>query len=195
MMQITVNAAANIAPIADAGKDITIVLPTNTISLNGSGTDVDGTIVSYSWKQIFGPVLSGVVFPNAPVTLSNNLVAGTYEFELTVTDNMGATGRDTVSVAVDLPRLNVSVLSNSLKIYPNPVVDIATLEINTAQANSKVFVNITNMQGSIVYKNELTPPQNSIKDKINMSTLSKGTYAVTVYFSDKEKQTIKVIKL
>jgi hypothetical protein len=51
------------------------------------------------------------------------------------------------------------------------------------------------MQGYIVYKNELASGQNNIKDKINMSNLSKGTYAVTVYFSDQEKQTIKVMRL
>jgi len=41
----------------------------------------------------------------------------------------------------------------------------------------------------------LASGQNNIKDKINMSNLSKGTYAVTVYFSDQEKQTIKVMRL
>jgi hypothetical protein len=194
-MQVTVNAAANIPPVANAGQDITIVLPTNIVLLNGSGSDADGMIAGYFWKQISGPLFRGIVSTNAPVTLLNNLVAGNYEFELMVTDNMGAVGRDTVVVAVDVPRLNLYVQSNNIKIYPNPVVDIATLEINTIQANSKLLVVITNMQGYIVYKNELASGQNNIKDKINMSNLSKGTYAVTVYFSDQEKQTIKVIRL
>ena len=54
-VQITVNAAANISPTANAGGDQTITLPTNTVTLSGSGTDPDGTISSYSWTKISGP--------------------------------------------------------------------------------------------------------------------------------------------
>jgi hypothetical protein len=194
-MQVTVNADADIAPVANAGLDQAITLPTNTALLNGSGTDVDGTISGYSWKQISGPLLSGIISPNAPITLSINLVAGTYEFELSVTDNSGTIGRDTVVVVVGVEGHNLDVQSSTIKIYPNPVVDIATLEINPTQANSKLLVVITNMQGQIILKTELASGQNNIQDKINISNLSKGTYAVTVYFSDQEKQTIKVMKM
>ncbi|MEI9958259.1 MAG: hypothetical protein WDM90_18585 [Ferruginibacter sp.] len=41
-MQVTVNAAANIPPTANAGPDQNITLPTNAVNLNGSGTDTDG---------------------------------------------------------------------------------------------------------------------------------------------------------
>src|SRR5690606_41795025 len=36
-VRVTVNAAANQAPVANAGADRTITLPTNSASLNGSG--------------------------------------------------------------------------------------------------------------------------------------------------------------
>ena len=62
-VQITVNAAANISPTADAGPNKTITLPTNTITLSGNGTDPDGTISSYSWIKISGP--SGELINNA----------------------------------------------------------------------------------------------------------------------------------
>jgi ribosomal protein L14 len=192
-IQVTVNAAANIPPVANAGQDQTITLPTNAALLNGSGTDADGTIAGYSWEQISGPSVSWIASSNTRVTLARNLVAGTYEFELTVTDNMGAIGKDTVVVVV--LRLNLDVQSNNIKIYPNPVANTATLEINTTTTNSKLLVVITNMQGQIVYRNELASGQNNIQDIINISNLSKGTYALTVYFSDQEKQTIKVIRM
>ena len=157
-MQLTVNAAPNIAPVANAGIDQTITLPTSSATLTGSGTDADGTIVGYSWKQISGPSASRLVSPNSAGTISDNLVAGTYEFELTVSDNMGAVGKDTIVIVVAVPRLNLlnpDILSNSMKIYPNPVVDKATLEINLTQAKSKVMVVITNMLGNIVYQKNL----------------------------------------
>ena len=52
-MQVTVNAALNIPPVANAGVDQIITLPTNTVSLNGSGTDADGTIVSLFMDKNF----------------------------------------------------------------------------------------------------------------------------------------------
>ncbi|MEP7251200.1 MAG: hypothetical protein ABI683_02435 [Ginsengibacter sp.] len=91
----------NIPPVAHAGMDMMITLPMNTITLIGSGTDADGTISSYSWKKIAGPAAFTIVSPGQAQTVVNNLVAGTYEFELTVTDNLGAQGKDTVSVQVD----------------------------------------------------------------------------------------------
>ena len=36
-MQVTVNAAANIPPVANAGSDRTITLPINMLTVSGSG--------------------------------------------------------------------------------------------------------------------------------------------------------------
>ena len=193
-MQIKVN-VGNIAPIANAGSDQTITLPTNSVTLSGSGTDVDGTIVGYSWKQVSGPLASVIVSSDNAVTLSNELVGGTYQFELTVIDNLGAVGKDTVAIVVAEPRLNLSAQSNVIKVYPNPVVDVTTLEINTTQVYSKLLLVVTDMKGQIVYKDEITPAQSNIKQKINMSNLPKGTYVITVYFNGVEKQSIKVLRL
>ena len=38
------------------GPDQSITLPVNTATLSGSGSDADGTVVSYSWTQISGPI-------------------------------------------------------------------------------------------------------------------------------------------
>ena len=85
--------------------------------------------------------------------------------------------------------------NNTIKVYPNPVVDISTLEINTVQANAKAVVVISNTQGQVVYKSELFATQNNLKDKINMSNLITGAYTITVFFNDGDKKTLKVVKL
>jgi hypothetical protein len=112
---------------------------------------------------------------------------------------MGAVGKDNIIIVVAAPRLNLlnpDILSNSMKIYPNQVVDNATLEINLTQATkSNVIVVITNMLGKIVYQKNLPAGKTNIKVIINMRNLSKGTYVVTVYFSDLEKQSMKIIRL
>ena len=100
-VQITVNAAPNQSPTADAGVDINITLPTNSITLSGSGVDPDGTIASYSWKKIAGPTQYTIASATLAKTGVNNLTQGTYDFELTVTDNSGASKKDTVEVTVN----------------------------------------------------------------------------------------------
>ena len=91
---------ANQPPVANAGTDQNITLPVSTASLNGSGTDPDGTISSYGWTKISGPSSYSFTSPTQGTTTVNNLTAGIYQFVLTVTDNAGAKDADTVSVTV-----------------------------------------------------------------------------------------------
>ena len=98
---VTVNAAVNIAPTANAGNDMTLTLPANNTTLSGSGTDADGTITSYAWTRVSGPTTFTLGTANAATTTLTNLVQGTYVFRLTVTDNSGATATDNVTVTVN----------------------------------------------------------------------------------------------
>ena len=90
----------NVVPTADAGTPKAITLPTNTVTLTGTGADSDGTIVAYLWSQVSGPSSTIIVNPGSPSTAVNGFVQGNYRFQLMVTDDDGATGVDTVSVAV-----------------------------------------------------------------------------------------------
>lgn len=112
-VMITVNAAPNQVPVANAGNDITITLPQNSVSLNGTGSsDPDGSISSYSWVKISGP--SSFAISNATVAspLISNLTGGVYAMQLTVLDNSGAQSRDTVVVTVNAA-LNLPPVSNA----------------------------------------------------------------------------------
>ena len=92
---------SNIPPVSNAGSDQTITLPTNSINLSGSGTDPDGTIVSYEWTKISGPAAGTITNATSATTTVTGLVQGVYQFELKVTDNNGATGKDTIQVTVN----------------------------------------------------------------------------------------------
>jgi predicted esterase len=92
---------ANQPPVADAGSNITITLPTSSVTLNGSGShDNDGTITTYAWTKISGGSAT-ITSPSATSTTVTGLTQGTYQFKLTVTDNNSATGADTVQVTVN----------------------------------------------------------------------------------------------
>jgi len=83
----------NQAPTASAGQDETINL---SLTLNGSGSDVDGSIVAYKWDQVSGPACF-IVDATKAITQVKQLSVGTYVFRLTVTDDKGATGTATVT--------------------------------------------------------------------------------------------------
>jgi peptidoglycan hydrolase-like protein with peptidoglycan-binding domain len=91
----------NNAPIADAGPDQTITLPTNSVTLNGSASyDIDnGNTLNYIWTFVSGP--SNIDPSDVATPAVTGLVADTYVFELKVTDNLGASSTDTVRIVVN----------------------------------------------------------------------------------------------
>jgi hypothetical protein len=98
-VQITINAAANQLPVAEAGPDqnltLTPLVPTIAVNLNGTAsTDPDGTISSYAWSIAGSQVATGA-------TPTINLAQGVYTVTLVVTDNVGATDDDTVQITVN----------------------------------------------------------------------------------------------
>ncbi|MEP0266721.1 PKD domain-containing protein [Dokdonia sp.] len=100
----------NKAPTADAGPDETITLPTSTVTLNGSGSsDSDGSI-SHSWSKITAASAT-IVNPTNASTQVTGLVFGTHMFQLTVTDNLGLTDTDTVTITVN--RANVAPVADA----------------------------------------------------------------------------------
>lgn len=92
---------ANQKPTANAGQDQTADEQTN-ITLEGSGTDRDGSISSYSWAQVSGSTVELTDADTANLSFSTPVAKTevTLEFELTVTDNDGATDKDSVVVVV-----------------------------------------------------------------------------------------------
>jgi len=54
-------------------------------------------------------------------------------------------------VVVALSRLSAQ-LSNNLTVYPNPVIDIATIEISSIKSNSNMLLVISDFNGKTVYK-------------------------------------------
>ncbi|SHG08081.1 PKD domain-containing protein, partial [Flavisolibacter ginsengisoli DSM 18119] len=89
----------NQAPTVNAGAPQTITLPTNSVTLNGTASDPDGSIASYSWTKISGGAAT-ITSPSNPSTTVTGLVEGSYVFRLTVTDNLGASSSGDVAVTV-----------------------------------------------------------------------------------------------
>ncbi len=87
----------NGAPVVDAGPD-QIGVPAGQIALDGSGSfDPEGDPITFEWVQIAGPAvaLSGANTARPTFTAEEGQ---SYSFRLTVTDDKGAKGIDTVTV-------------------------------------------------------------------------------------------------
>ncbi|HEY0942301.1 MAG TPA: glycosyl hydrolase family 18 protein [Steroidobacter sp.] len=92
---------ANQPPTANAGADRSVAEGT-AVTLQGSGSDSDGTITAYAWTQTAGPAvtLSGANTASASFTAPQVNANTALTFRLTVTDNQGATGNNTVTITV-----------------------------------------------------------------------------------------------
>lgn len=94
----------NVWPVAKAGTDTIIVLPADSILLNGSSSsDPDGNITDYNWSAIGSFSGSEPVIRNSieKQTVVANLQPGIYRFALKVTDNKGSYSSDTVTVQLE----------------------------------------------------------------------------------------------
>jgi hypothetical protein len=198
-MTITVNPGVATPPLVNAGGDPTITLPVNSITLNGSASGTNGaTISSVFWQLITGP--GWVKFSNewALSTTVSGLVAGTYVFELSGTDNNGKTTTSLVDVIVKAAGTtatqpsavngSTSILSDSidnrpLAIFPNPAHDLMNLRLNTV-GSGKVLVIIYSQAGARVQTMEVEKDNLMLQTSVDVSKLAQGVYTLQVITPD-----------
>jgi len=117
---------------ANAGKDITLLLPLNRLYLNiPDGYYFTGK-TSFNWKKIGGPDSFSINYPN----FVYNLVKGVYQFQLTVTNWNQLTAQDTMTITV-LPDNNIYT---SEKVFEN---------VHLIDNYPNLFFNITDISSII----------------------------------------------
>jgi hypothetical protein len=180
---VTVNPEPNKAPVANAGKDTSIALPSvSAILSGGSSADTDGTIAGYSWKEISGPSTAVILRTGSVVTEVNGLQEGDYVFELQVTDNAGASATARIKVSV----VNNFRYSQFFKLYPNP----ATSSINFQYIDDKtgkLRISAYDVNGKLVIDEEFSKDQSLITKELNISKLTPGMYYLEIRQSDGKK--------
>ncbi|WP_375579330.1 tandem-95 repeat protein [Marivirga tractuosa] len=184
-VQLEVLDEENLSPIANAGSDVSIQLPTNSVNLIGTGSDEDGTISSYLWQKTSGSSVS-IVNPNNSTATANELVTGTYTFRLTVTDNDGATDSDLMQVTV-------------LETNQVPLVSIVeeeqTITLPTNSANIKAVASdpdgsINSYLWEVVSEPSSSTLQNSTTSTLTASDLnSPGEYIFSIIVTDNDGAT------
>ena len=122
---------SNTAPIANAGFDVTIP-STSSATLDGtSSSDPDGYIASYAWTQVSGANTATITNATSAVATASGMIAGTYVFRLTVTDNSSATATDTVTVTVKDAVIESFTLTVTKSFTKGKTYDLLTWNIVT----------------------------------------------------------------
>jgi hypothetical protein len=110
-----------------------------------------------------------------------NLVEGTYLFELKVVDPEGLSGTDTLSVRVE-NNLRYDLL---LQVFPNPVVTDVQIKL-LSEHRGWVVVRVMNTQGQVLISQKVDKQNELLQTSISMRTLRPGIYVVQVLSKDKK---------
>ena len=159
------------SPVSNAGPDRTVVMPAETASLAGSGSSTGGSITSYAWHQIAGPSIAAITGRSTATAALDDLVQGTYQFRLTVTNSLGLTGYDDVTVNVT-PAAGAPVVSagtDQAVILPASTATVTGT--STDPANSLYFHLWSQLSGP-----SLATRIGETTKTMNVTGLVQGTY-------------------
>jgi predicted esterase len=139
LLKFTKGSLSNTKPYVNAGPDITVHLSNKSLFITGDAFDTDGSLTNITWKKLSGPGLS-LSNLNAETFKINTLVPGTYEFQLSATDNSGAWVADrmilkvvdtsTLPVVTQLFLVNGSTNADVMEITNDLVVDKNLLQLS-----------------------------------------------------------------
>ena len=201
----------NQVPVVDAGVYKVITLPQDSVSLKGTGSDLDGKVVAYLWSQVSGPSATTIVNPGTDSTLVRGFKEGKYIFQLMVTDNLGATGVDTVSVTVKPSPIKTVTFQPNNNPYEKAIMQMGSQDwsgigyneflidswtVNQQQHTGRTIVkfdlssipaNSTIMNAKFyLYSN--TPPENGNKQDANVG--SNNAFTIQQVTSDWNPSTV-----
>lgn len=171
---ITVSPAPAAPPVANAGANITLVLPANSTGLDGSGSsNAAGGALTYAWSLISGPASFTITAASTATPAVSNLVQGIYNIKLIVTNARGLTAEAIVTVTVNLPAPPVVNAGSSVSI---------TLPVNSVTLNGSASYNPAGGALSYSWSKVSGPAAFTITDNATatpfVSNLVQGNYQV-----------------
>ncbi len=182
----------NTVPVVNAGADIAIRLPVDSLTLHGVAEDAEANITGYNWVQVSGPPVreSSTDVSGKSVHLSG-LGAGTIVFEFSARDAGGLTGRDQVTIDVaDAEELSVTF---PRFFTPNGDGINDLWEWRNAEQLQEARVIIYNRFGQKVYENQSY--HNDWDGKLNGKVLDDDAYYYIINIATRTiKGAVRIIK-
>lgn len=207
--------------VANAGANITVSLPSNSATLDGSASsDPAGAIKAWSWTKISGPEQHNIANASVATTTVSNLVEGTYQFKLVVWDSKWVPYADTVIVTVvssstalrstsaasvtttetarsttstTTTEARTSAYAEQVLLYPNPVK--TSLNVQTTSSNTGAsMVSVYDMSGKLMQKTAFQKSAVLHQQSLNVANLAPGVYSIEVVIDNKTRFNSKFVK-
>ena len=179
-------------PEAIAGEDKTLILPSTSVELQGSGTSTDDSPLEYKWNQLSGPNNAILLNSNTNTVVLSELTEGIYTLELTVTDGSGLSGRDQVTIEV----ANSENEHVTIPRYFSPNNDGKNdlWEWSSTEPYSNSILTIFNRAGQKVY--EAVSYQNTWDGKVDGRPLQEDAYYYIIQVEDQKDVTgaVRIIR-
>ncbi|MEI8054294.1 MAG: GDSL-type esterase/lipase family protein, partial [Bacteroidota bacterium] len=154
----------NLPPTANAGNDVIITLPINTVQLDGNQSfDNDQTITTFEWRKISGPLVYTLTNSYNAVANASGLEVGVYKFELKVTDSEGGTDLDTVVVSVG----------------DRILIDFGNTITSSPDANGKYWNNVSSGTEGVKLNNSITVGNATTNISLEVISRIDGTFNTT----------------
>lgn len=174
-----VNKTTNTSPpVANAGSDITMTLPTNAAQLDASASSSAVGLKSYEWTKKRGPNRISMGNSKSVSFKVSDLVEGIYVFNLRVTDNNGLVADDEIIVTVK-PQPPVAHAGSDITIN----LPVSSVVLNGSASFAPLGIKTyewTKISGpanyKIVNKNAISPV---------IQNLEIGTYVFQLQITDK----------
>jgi len=168
----------NPLPNISATSIETFVCIGHTVSLNASGA------ITYTWQP---GNLNGANISDTPGASTVYTVTGT--------DANGCDGITTIAITVD-PCAGILQNGNetaSFNVFPNPVNDKLTVNVNTSKA-FECTIEINDATGKLVLKQQAKFGKDKSEQQINISSFAGGVYFLKLVAKEGSSQVIKVVK-
>ncbi|MBL7857137.1 MAG: S8 family serine peptidase [Cyclobacteriaceae bacterium] len=158
-------------------------------SLGDFFTDADGDELTYTVTTGASGIIE--VFTSTSQFLVKPLVAGETTLQFIVKDSWGAETRKTVNVIVHNVLAVEDDILNGIRIYPNPVKDVAQVEL-TNEWKGEVTLTIIDALGRSHSTHQVVAGKEEVLP-INVAKLTRGIYILRVDSKDK-RSAVRLVK-
>lgn len=194
--QVTVtvidNGGPNQLPVINMKDSFFVRLPVQNTELDASASqDPDGSIKLANWKFVSGPREPLILSPDKIKTIVTDLIPGTYQLMLTVTDNRGSTAQKTVFIVVQ--NSTSRKLVPKVGFYPNPAEEKIKMTLD-ADIDGRMEITFYGLEGKPVLSTVLLKNTRVISQSFDIEGLSAGVYTVVIKMERAEPVVKKIVK-
>ena len=168
---LTINARPNVIPVASIDLiDPNPAINGSIVTFTGSGTDTDGTVVTYLWK------LDGTNISHQSTFTNSSIPVGTHTIAFWVQDDDGAWSKEVNTTLTINERPNVIPVASIDLIDPNPAINgsIVTFTGSGTDTDGTVVTYLWKLDGTNI----------SHQSTFTNSSIPVGTHTIAFWVQD-----------